>query len=95
MDVDCIINLFCEHFKIDRDSVFQVKMCQSDSWKRYILYKVLKEECNISSYQLAKIFKKARRNIVRGLGIINAHLQLYDYINDAYESFINKVREAN
>lgn len=94
MNVEQVVESFCKHFNVEGSIVFSKNNDRAIIELRYLLYKVLREECGLSSYKLVPMFKRSRRNIMRGLSIVSTHLDLYNDFRDKYDAFIEKIRES-
>lgn len=90
MNTDFVIDLFCEHFGINRADLF-TKKSRRISGLRSILYKILRDECGLSSYKLSRMFGITRRNVVRALGLASYHIEMYNDISSFYVSFKKKL----
>ncbi len=94
MSADKIIDIFCESKGITRELLFGMNKTFKVRSARHMLYCILRDKCGMSSYKLAAMFNRTRRNVVRGISTIQNHIALYKDIREEYESILTKVEGA-
>lgn len=61
---------------------------------RHMMYLILRERCGVSSYKLARIFHRTRRNILRSMSNIRCHISIYEEVKNEYDDLISKIESA-
>lgn len=91
MQSDNVIEIFCRIKNIPREDILGMNNSADVRYARQMLYLILREKCGTSSYKLAAIFNRARRNIVRGMSLFKHHVKLYKYMSEDYSSTVKKI----
>lgn len=94
MHPDKIIEIFCESKGILKESLLGTDKYENVRYARYMLYLILRDKCGISSYKLAVMFNRTRRNIVRGISMVRHHIKLYAEIRNDYHTILKKIEDA-
>lgn len=94
MQADDIIAIFCESKGITKETLISKDKTEKVRYARNMLYTILRDKCGLSSYKLAVIFNRSRRNVVRGISVLRHHIELYKDVREDYTSLLNKIEGA-
>lgn len=93
MQVNRVIDAFCECKGLDRDCIMGMDKREVVRTARHMLYLILRDKCGISSYKLASLFGRARRNIVRSISVMKNHISIYQDVYAEYHALVKKIED--
>lgn len=92
MDVDRIIDAFCESKRVDREKVMGTDRRAEIWYTRYMIWMYMHRELKVSASKLSDIFKRNRPSIFRGIRILEHQLMYHKDLREQYDSAVGKLR---
>lgn len=94
MELDNIIDFFCDRKNVCKESLFGDTTRRAESLTRYMLWHYMHCELKISIGTLAKKFNRNRPSVFRGIRMIRDHMRLYKDVRSEYEMLVNELKKA-
>lgn len=91
MDIDRSIDIFCENRGTDRNIILGDGRGTEVWCTRYMIWHYLHYNVNVSATQLAKLFRRNRPSIFRGIRLLRHQLKYHRDLRTQYHSIVSKI----
>lgn len=92
--VEDVITIFTNAVGVGSDALFGDDRSVRVRQARQLLCYILRETCGLSSYALARMFGRTRRNIVRWLSITRDYMEIYRDVKQTYDNVMKRIEDA-
>lgn len=94
MNIDLVIDIFCENRGISRDIVLGDGR-GADVWcLRYMIWHYLHYNAKLSATQLSKLFRRNRPSIFRGVRLLKHQMKYNKELRAEYHAIVLKIEGA-